>query len=399
MGRAADTARENGRIGCSAANPAGLSTDETRSTGLAHSRVVLWESVSVARELFDMSSSEIIAKVQQFPRLRYMGSKYRLLPHLERVFAEIGGETAVDAFSGSGVVSYLFKVQGFEVTSNDFLNFPAVIAAATVQNSSVRLEPDLIDQICGPPADDRDFIQTKFHGLYFTPEDRRFLDSAWSHIDTLKGHRRDLAISALVLSAARKQPRGVFTFTDGTKYADGRRDLQLTLREHFRERAADYNATVFGNGKRSRARRGEVFDIPETAPDLVYLDPPYAPPSDDNDYIKRYHFLEGLSVYWRGVNIMENTKTKKLEKRFTPFAYKRTIEDALLRSFEHFEDAGAIVLSYSSNAIPDATRILDLLGKVKASVQVVAIDHKYSFGTHVAAARRDVSEYLFIGRD
>jgi DNA adenine methylase/adenine-specific DNA-methyltransferase len=366
---------------------------------MVHSHPFLWESISVARERFDMSSSEIVAHAQQFPRLRYMGSKYRLLPHLERVFAEIGGETAVDAFSGSGVVSYLLKVQGFEVTSNDFLNFPAVIAAATVQNSSVRLDSDLIDQICGPPADDRDFIQTKFDGLYFTPEDRRFLDSAWSHIDRLKGHRRDLAIAALVLSAARKQPRGVFTFTDGTKYADGRRDLQLTLREHFRERAADYNTTVFSNGKRSRARRGEVFDIPHTAPDLVYLDPPYAPPSDDNDYIKRYHFLEGLSVYWRGVNIMENTKTKKLEKRFTPFAYKRTIEDALLRSFEHFEEAGAIVLSYSSNAIPDATRIRDLLGKVKPHVEVLAIDHKYSFGTHVAAARRDVSEYLFIGRD
>jgi DNA adenine methylase/adenine-specific DNA-methyltransferase len=39
------------------------------------------------------------------------------------------------------------------------------------------------------------------------------------------------------------------------------------------------------------------------------------------------------------------------------------------------------------------------MGKVKTSVQIVAIDHKYSFGTHVAAARRDVSEYLFIGRD
>ena len=83
-----------------------------------------------------MSSSEIVAKAQTFPRLRYMGSKYRLLPHLERVFAEIGGETAVDAFSGSGVVSYLLKVQGFEVTSNDFLNFPAVIAATSYRRSS-----------------------------------------------------------------------------------------------------------------------------------------------------------------------------------------------------------------------------------------------------------------------
>jgi DNA adenine methylase/adenine-specific DNA-methyltransferase len=328
-----------------------------------------------------------------------MGSKYRLLSHLERVFAELGGVTAVDAFSGSGVVSYLLKAQGFQVTSNDFLSFPSVIARATVQNSSVTLDPETVDAICGPPADDRDFIQSTFDGLYFDSDDRRFLDSAWSHIDLLRGYKRDIAIAALVLSAARKQPRGVFTFTDSRRYADGRRDLRLSMREHFRERVADYNRVVFSNRQRSVAMQGEVFDISATSPDLVYLDPPYAPPRDDNDYIKRYHFLEGLSVYWRGVTIMEGTKTKKLEKRFTPFAYKRTIEDALLQTFEHFEDAGAIVLSYSSNAIPHADRIVDLLGKVKPSVEVISIDHTYHFGTHSSALRRNVNEYLFIGRD
>lgn len=346
-----------------------------------------------------LTSTQVLERAQKFPRLRYMGSKYKLLPHLERVFADLGGQTAVDAFSGSGVVSYLLKAQGFKVTSNDFLNFPSIIARATIQNSAVTLDDETVETIVGPPADDRDFIQSKFDGLYFTQEDRQFLDSAWSHIDKLTGYKRDLAIAALVLSAARKQPRGVFTFTDSTRYADGRRDLRLSLREHFRERVADYNATVFSNRLKSTASRGDVFDIPLRAADLVYLDPPYAPPSDDNDYIKRYHFLEGLSVYWRDVTIMEHTKTKKLEKRYTPFAYKRTIEDALLRTFEHFEDAGAIVLSYSSNAIPDAARIMDLLGKVKESVEVISIDHKYHFGTHAAATRRDVAEYLFIGRN
>lgn len=334
-----------------------------------------------------------------------MGSKYRLLPHLERTFAEIGGATAVDAFSGSGVVSYLLKAQGFAVASNDFLNFPHIITRATVMNSSVRLEPELVEQICGPAADDRDFISRTFDGLYFDTADRAFLDSAWSHIDLLRGYRRDLAISALVLSAARKQPRGVFTFTDSTRYADGRRDLRMSLRDHFRLRAVgEYNATVFSNGTRHRSSCGDVFEFDAAAalgaaPDLVYLDPPYAPPTDDNDYIKRYHFLEGLSAYWEGMSIMENTKTKKLPKRYTPFAYKHSIEDALVRTFEHFEDAGAIVLSYSSNALPGPERIVDLLGKVKPSVEVVAIDHKYSFGTHAAATRRDVSEFLFIGRD
>src|SRR2546430_1420070 len=74
-----------------------------------------------------------------FPRLRFMGSKYRLLPRLAEVFAEVGGRTALDAFSGSGVVSYLLKAQGYQVTANDFMAFPGVIAEATSVNQSVRL--------------------------------------------------------------------------------------------------------------------------------------------------------------------------------------------------------------------------------------------------------------------
>ena len=119
-----------------------------------------------------------LERTSAFPRLRYMGSKYRLVPYLAEVFAELAGRTALDAFSGSGVVSYLLKSLGYQVTSNDFLNFPTIIARATVVNQSVRLTRDDIELICSPPSDDRDFIQRKFDGLYFTAADRRFLDSA-----------------------------------------------------------------------------------------------------------------------------------------------------------------------------------------------------------------------------
>ncbi len=338
----------------------------------------------------------VLSRLGDFPRLRYMGSKYRLVPHLAEVFREVGGRTALDAFSGSGVVSYLLKAMGFEVTSNDFLNFPSIIARATVVNHTVKLTRAEVDTICGPPADGRRFIQETFDGLYFTAEDRLFLDSAWSHIDSLPGHKRAIAISALVLAAARKQPRGVFTFTD-LRYDDGRRDLRLSLKEHFRERVAEYNKVVFNSKMPCRSLCGDVADIDPAGFDLVYLDPPYAPPRDDNDYIKRYHFLEGLSVYWRGQKIMHDTRTKKLEKRYTPFAYKHSITEALRNTFKKFADS-TIVLSYSSNAVPDAETILGLLGEVKSDVEVRPINHKYSFGTHAAAQRRDVSEYLFIGR-
>src|SRR5690348_11982701 len=132
-------------------------------------------------------SPEAVTQAGLFPRLRYMGSKYRLIPHLARAFTDLGGVSALDAFSGSGVVSYLLKACGYQVTANDFLEFPAVIARATVVNQDVTLSPGEIAGICGPPADDRDFIQRTFHGIYFTEADLRFLDSAWSHIDRMSG--------------------------------------------------------------------------------------------------------------------------------------------------------------------------------------------------------------------
>jgi DNA adenine methylase/adenine-specific DNA-methyltransferase len=325
-----------------------------------------------------------------------MGSKYRLVPHLAQVFSELGGQTALDAFSGSGVVSYLLKALGYHVTANDFLTFASVIARATVANQDQTLTAADIETICGPAADDRDFIQRTFDGLYFTGPDRQFLDSAWSHIDRMTGHRRDMAISALVLSSARRQPRGVFTFTD-MRYDDGRRDLRMSLRDHFRERAPESNRVVFDGGQFCTAQNEDVFALPPFPYDVVYLDPPYAPPRDDNCYIKRYHFLEGLSVYWQGQTIMENTRTKKLPKRYTPFSYKHAVTDALRRTFKQFKGS-AIVLSYSSNAVPDAATIEALLREVKENVEVRLIDHTYTFGTHAAAERRAVSEYLFIGR-
>ena len=54
--------------------------------------------------------------------------------------------------------------------------------------------------------------------------------------------------------------------------------------------------------------------------------------------------------------------------------------------------------SYSSNALPDRETLVALLREVKDDVEVRAIPHTYHYGTHHRALRRQVDEYLFIGR-
>ena len=83
--------------------------------------------------------------------------------------------------------------------------------------------------------------------------------------------------------------------------------------------------------------------------------------------------------------------------RSAGFNSKRTVTGALQRAFAQFQDS-AIVLSYSSNAVPDAATIEALLREVKDDVEVRLVDHTYTFGTHQAARRRAASEYLFIAR-
>ena len=340
--------------------------------------------------------ADAVARASHFPRVRYMGSKYKVVPALVEILAGIEFDTVLDAFSGSGVVAYALKAMGKQVTTNDFLMFAATISRATVANSDTQLSQNDIDRILSPNADGRDFIRRTFEGLYFPPADLAFLDSAWSHIDEMDSPRRDLALSALCLAAARKQPRGVFTVTD-LRYDDGRRQLHTSLADLFREAVTEYNSAVFNNGHEHQVLCDDVFNLHPDSYDLVYLDPPYAPPRDDNCYIKRYHFLEGLAVYWRGQRILHETKTKKLEKRYTPFSYKSTIRDALARTFRRFRRS-TIVLSYSSNSVPDSNEVVALLKAEKRRVDVHTLRHRYHFGTHSAALRRDGHEYIFVAR-
>ncbi|MCP5555064.1 MAG: DNA adenine methylase [Akkermansiaceae bacterium] len=327
-----------------------------------------------------------------------MGSKFRLLPWIHATLSEIGFDSAADVFSGSGVVSYLLKTMGKQVHSNDSLAFPSVLTTATVANSATRLSPNDLNYLLESKASapQERFIRDTFEGIFYTPEELSSLDDLWSGIRQLDSpFKRAVALAALLRSAIKRQPRGLFTVSDPSRYQDGRRDLQLSVREHFIEQVEIYNAAVFSNGKRNVSTSGDVFNV-KPGSDLVYMDPPYVPMADDNCYIKRYHFLEGLACYWEGKEMMMNTKVRKIAKTFTPFAYRHTAVEAFDQLFRHFADS-IQVLSYSSNAYPDLETLRSLMGRYKKSVEVLEKEHRYHFGTHAAAKRNVVQEYLIIG--
>lgn len=334
-----------------------------------------------------------------YPELRYMGSKRRLLPWIHSVLRSLPFETVADPFVGSGCVAYLLKAMGKRVVASDFLNFPTVLATATVVNSHHVLDGRAVRRLLATRRSGPHFIEETFTGVFFTPEDLRTLDRICANLDALaRPEQRALACAALLRSCLKKQPRGVFTVSgDLSHYDDGRRDLRISIEEHFVEQVDAFNRVVFDNGSTHVAHKIDVFDTRPEGIDLVYLDPPYVPRSDDNCYMKRYHFLEGLSCYWRGVRLMESTRVKKIEKPYTPFSYRKTAMDAFDRLFHLYQDS-IIVLSYSSNGYPGREEIEALMNRYKPDVVTYERPHRYHFGTHGGVARATVREYLIVGR-
>ncbi len=333
----------------------------------------------------------------KFPGTRYMGSKHNLINELWDIAKQFRFETVLDAFSGSGVVSYMFKAKGKTVYSNDYMTFAHYITKAIVENSSITLTEDDINFLL-VPGDGNNFISNTFDGLYFTETENIFLDDLRARIDKLKSkYKKALAISAICRACLKRRPRGIFTYV-GHRYDDGRRDLQMDIKEHFLESVELFNNAVFDNTKQNKSYNKDSMELRKRT-DLVYIDPPYYSPYSDNEYTRRYHFVEGLARSWNDLEIQWNTKTKKFKKYPTPFGAKNTTYDAFDKLFAKHKKS-IIMISYSSNAFPTMEEMIDLLCKYKNKVEVYKIDYMYSIGNQghkVDDNNNKVKEYVFVG--
>ena len=136
-------------------------------------------------------------QVGWFPKTRFMGSKYRLLPFIHSALRELDFQSALDAFSGSGTVAYLLKAMGKRVVANDHLHFCYHNAQAAIANERWRLRAtDLEALVCHNRTAKR-FIQITFQGLYYSDEDNRFLDNLIANIAALPNrYLRSTALAA-----------------------------------------------------------------------------------------------------------------------------------------------------------------------------------------------------------
>ena len=214
------------------------------------------------------------AQVAAYPPTRFMGSKSKLLNQIWAVAGQFKFETAIDLFSGSGIVGYMLKAQGKSVIANDYMAMSHIFAKAMIENSDVTLLDAEAEAMLSPHALTDHFVETTFRGLYFTDEDNRLIDTLRSNIKAVRNpYKRAIGMSALIRACLKKRPRGIFTYT-GDRYDDGRIDLKKSFRVQFLEAVEAINNAVFDNGGKHQARRGDALTLRRQERGLVDIDPP-----------------------------------------------------------------------------------------------------------------------------
>lgn len=335
--------------------------------------------------------------IENYPPTRYMGSKSKLLDEIWDAISKYEVNTVLDLFSGSGIVSYMFKCKGMTVLSNDYMAMSATFTKAMIENNQTRLnEYEAKKLLCEPPIVDT-FVSDTFKDLYYTDEDNHTIDILRTNINQMKDeYKQAIAKTALIRACMKKRPRGIFTYT-GHRYDDGRKDLKLSFETQFLNAVELVNKAVFNNGKSNKSFNSDAMTLDCQNVDLVYIDPPYYSPTSDNEYVRRYHFVEGIARNWDGVEIQTNTKTKKFKNYPTPFSTRTGAYQAFDDLFNKYKDS-ILLVSYSSNSLPSKDEMIDLLQKYKKWVNVIPINYTYFFGNQRDAKthRNNVEEYLFL---
>lgn len=350
------------------------------------------------RKAININDNNVPVQCHKYPQTRYMGSKQSLLNQIANAVAPFEFDTVLDLFSGSGVVSYLFKALGKTVIANDYMVMNTTIANALISNSTQKLSNDDIEFLITGDKPLDNFISETFKDIYFKDKDNEFIDLVRGNIKKLKNKsKQQIAMSALIKACIKKRPRGIFTYT-GLRYDDGRKDLKMSFEKQFRTAVKGINDAVFENGKECKALNKDSMSLNFCA-DLVYIDPPYYSEKSDNEYVRRYHFIEGLARDWKGVDMQWHTKTKKFKNYPTPFSTKIGAYDAFDKLFKKHKNS-ILVVSYSSNSIPTKDEMIGIMAKYKKDVEVISIDYTYSFGNQnhkIGNNNNRVQEYLFIG--
>lgn len=340
-----------------------------------------------------------------FPSTRYQGSKLKLIDWINSETNHFNFETVLDAFGGTGSVSYSYKKMGKEVTYNDLLKFNHQFGKALIENKCVKLSEEDIKFIL-TKHDDIEYktiIQDNFKDIYFTDDENKWLDMVIKNMSYLDNdYKFAIAFFALSQSCIIKRPynlfhrKNLYMRTSDVKRSFGNKKTWDTPFESwFLKFVNEANNSIFDNSKNNKSVNIDAVNVKNPSQyDLIYIDTPYISNKGSTvDYYAFYHFLEGLLMYdnWEK-HIDYKSKHHRLIPKKNIWNDKNNIIKAFDTLINKYQDS-ILVISYRSDGIPSTKDLIEIMEQYKSSVDV----KKYGNYKYALSKNKKSEELLFIG--
>lgn len=348
-------------------------------------------------ELFTVESKP------RFPSTRYQGSKLRYVDWIWHSIKYLPFDNALDAFGGTGAVSYKLKQEGKKVIYNDILKFNSIIGKALIENSSIKLDENDINYILTKHKNIQypNFIATTFADTYYMDDENIWLDMVSTNILSIECPvKKALAHFALFQACIIKRPynlfhrKNLYIRTQDVERTFGNKVTWDTPFEtHFRNFVKEANDAIFSNGQKNISLNCDATEISGDY-DLVYIDTPYISGKGIGlDYHNFYHFLEGMVHYADWEKMIDYTsKHKRLQPQHTTWTNSREIEYAFEELIAKFKKS-ILVISYRSDGIPSIDTLKELLSQYYNDITIVQSNEiKY------ALSKKQSKEILIIAK-
>ncbi len=349
------------------------------------------------KNLFTSDSEPQLALIDDkkpvFPPTQYHGSKSKLV---HWIISHVPPSTSIlDAFSGSGIVAYQFKLTGKKVFANDFLYSSHLFVKAAVENSCVKLTEEEILDLFKPNSSKDNYIEKHFTNVFYTKDECFFLDNLYANIQEISNdYKQALALAAAVRTCIRKMPGGKFRSSlfkyRNKDFSHYRPKFARDIRDTYQFFVMAFNGAIFDNGMENKAFHENIFDlIPRISCDAVYFDPPYG--GSGYDYEKDYFFVELFTAKYGAVKEFKG-KTKVYPNLKEGLFRKRSeIQSSLARLFSLSTHIPIWIISYNNRSAPGLATFKSLLREFKQEVQIYENKYAYRFGNN-----SDLKELLFV---
>ncbi|MCY3411344.1 MAG: DNA adenine methylase [Candidatus Heimdallarchaeota archaeon] len=317
-----------------------------------------------------------------YPQTRFQGSKYRLLDWMHKHLSKLAYNSAFDAFSGSGVVSYYFKTQQKLIYSNDLLQSSYLTVKALVENGNTTVSVPLLKQILTPPLykDHEHHIEREYQQQYFTQDENIWLDGIISNIRQVDGeYAQAILYWALFQACIIKRPynlfhrKNLYMRLDEVKRSFGNKTTwDRPFDAYMRKFVTQANQAIFDNGYKNKAYNQDISGMDPLDVDLVYIDPPYMKQKRNmsgNDYQNYYHFLEGILDYdnWKH-QINNSLKHRPYAMQKTSWIDPKQISSEFEKLIRKYQDS-TLVISYNTQGYPSSEQLREILLTYKTKVE------------------------------